>query len=451
VTALVNDVHSRLNPTAVLGVVQPRSLDELAAAVAGATARRPLALCGGRHSLGGQQFARGGVLGDTSALARVLSVDEQLGIVEAEAGIRWPALMDALRGTAWSIRQKQAGTNDATLGGTISANAHGRGLRLAPIAADVERLTVVCPDGNVRTCSRTRDPGLFRLVCGGYGLFGAVYAVALRLVPRRRFRHVAGMVQPGEAVAALGAQAAAGAHHGDVRLEIDPSSRGFLRRGVLSSYEPLGEEADRLAGTSVPAEDVDGLVRLAHADKARWFELISERARAAGDSVVDADAPHVASYVAGYHWPGSSEMLTELFVPRGVADSFLEEAARELRSREAGVVDATVRLVERDGETVFAWAREAWACVSIEIHVEHDAVAVGRTADACRGLIDTALSLGGSYHLAYHRWARRDQLEAAHPAIHDFVRAKRDHDPAGVLRSDWYRHLLRLLDVREAA
>lgn len=450
-TALANDVHSRLNPTPVGDVVRPRSLDELGALVAGASGRRPVALSGGRHSSGGQQFVRGGRLVDTSGLDRILSLDDERGHLEVEAGIRWPALLDALRDSRWTIRQKQAGANDLSLGGTISANAHGRGLALAPIVGDVERLTVVCPDGAVRTCSRERDAGLFGLVCGGYGLFGAVYAVVLRLAPRRRFRHGARTVRADELIAAFGEERDAGALYGEARLEIDPGSPGFLREGVLSWHAPEGEDDGDADSMPPAASDADGFLRLAHADKARWFELTAERELAAAGQVVAADVPFLAPYVPGYHWPGSSEVLTELHVPRDAVDGFLQAAAGDLRAREADVIGATVRLVEPEEETALAWARKAWACLAIDLHVDHDAVAVGRAADTCRALIDAALSAGGSYHLAYHRWARRDQVEAAHPRIHDVLAAKRAHDPSGVLQSDWYRHLLRLLDVREAA
>ena len=102
---------------------------------------------------------------------------------------------------------------------------------------------------------------------------------------------------------------------------------------------------------------------------------------------------------------------------------------------------------------MLAWAREPWACTVINLHVEHDAAsASSRAADAFRAADRRRASpAAGSYYLTYHRWARRDQLEGAHPRIHEFVQAKRACDPAGVFASDWYRHLLRLLDLREAA
>lgn len=450
-TIAVNDVHSRLSPTAVADVARPESLTALRGLVAAASTRKPLAVCGGRHSTGGQQFSSDGLLVDTSRLARVLSIDHEHGLAEAEGGIRWPALMEALRAGRWSIRQKQAGADDLSLAGAVAANAHGRGLALAPIAADVERLVVVCSDGVVRTCSRTEHAWLFRLVAGGYGLFGAIYAVTLRLCPRRRFRQVVRIVDDRELVAVLDENVASGCVYGDVRLELDPASAGFLRRGVLSCQRPVEDGTPLTSGAGPHVTGSPGLERLAHSDKPRWFALTSERALACSGQVVDADACLGARYSPGYHWPGSSEVPTELFVPRAALPSFLEAAAHELRARETDVVGGTVRLVGRDDETVLSWAREPWACVSVDLHVEHDAVAVGRAADACRALIDAAIDSGGSYHLAYHRWARPDQLEAAHPRIRDFVAAKRSNDPREIFRSDWYRHVVRLLDLGEAA
>ena len=126
VSELVNDVHSRLNPTAVARVVRPTSLDDLRAAVdAAATGPRALAVCGGRHAMGGQQFCAGGTLLDTTGLDAVLALDLDAGLVEAEAGIQWPALIDALAGSRWSIRQKQTGADDFSLGGAVSADPEG--------------------------------------------------------------------------------------------------------------------------------------------------------------------------------------------------------------------------------------------------------------------------------------------------------------------------------------
>jgi len=452
VSALVNDVHSRLNPTAVAQVVRPRSLSELQDAVrAAAAGRRPVALCGGRHAMGGQQFRTGGVLVDSSALAGVVSLDVARGLVEVEAGIQWPALIDALAETPWSIRQKQTGADDLSIGGAVSANVHGRGLQMAPFVADVERLVLVGPDGKPLTCSRDENAELFRLVCGGYGRFGAVYSVTLRLGSRQKLERVVELAHADELMARFQERIDAGYLYGDFQFEIDPDSPGFLRHGVFSCYRPVADDTPLEASTALSFEDWDALLRLAHTDKARAFELYARHYLATSGQIYLSDRHQLATYVPGYHWPGSSEMISELYVPRALLDDFLAAAARELRTRDADVVYGTVRLVERDDETVLAWAREPWACTIFNLHVEHDAVAVGRAADAFRALIDLALERSGTYYLTYHRWARRDQLVAGYPRIHEFVRAKQTHDAQSVFESDWYDHLLGLLDRRAAA
>jgi FAD/FMN-containing dehydrogenase len=448
---LVNDVHSRLNPTAIAGTLRPRSLDELQSVVRSASRTHPFALCGGRHAMGGQQFCAGAALVDVSALTRVLSVDEARGLAEVEAGIQWPSLIGALAETPWSIRQKQTGADDFTLGGAVSANVHGRGLTFGPFVGDVEQLVLVDPTGATRVCSREQNADLFRLVCGGYGLFGAIYAVTLRLARRRRVERVVRLVRAAELTDLFDERIAEGYLYGDFQFEIDPASAGFLEHGVFSCYRPVPDDTPLAADAALSLADWEALLRLAHADKARAFQLYAAHYLSTSGQVYESDRHQLATYVPGYHWPGSSEMITELYVPRPALAAFLATAARELRAREADVVYGTVRLVERDEETLLAWAREPWACTVINLHVEHDAVAVGRAADTFRALIDVALAHGGSYYLTYHRWARRDQLETAYPSIHAFLAEKRARDPGGVIQTDWYRHLVGLLEDREAA
>jgi hypothetical protein len=104
------------------------------------------------------------------------------------------------------------------------------------------------------------------------------------------------------------------------------------------------------------------------------------------------------------------------------------------------IVYGTVRLIERDEETFLPWAREPWACTIFNLHVEHTPAGIDRAADAFRTLIDLALRRNGSYFLTYHRWARREQVEAAHPRFVEFLRRKLAHDPGQRFQSEWWRH-----------
>jgi phytoene dehydrogenase-like protein len=118
----------------------------------------------------------------------------------------------------------------------------------------------------------------------------------------------------------------------------------------------------------------------------------------------------------------------------------MEEARRELRRRRAIVIYGTVRLVERDDESFLRWAKEPYAWVVFNLHTEHRREGVWRSAEAFRALIDMARRREGSFYLAYHRFATREQMEACHPRFAEFLRRKRDHDPDERFQSEWYRH-----------
>jgi hypothetical protein len=74
------------------------------------------------------------------------------------------------------------------------------------------------------------------------------------------------------------------------------------------------------------------------------------------------------------------------------------------------------------------------------LHVEHTPSAISRVADTFRALIDLAIDHGGSYYLAYHRWARPDQVLACYPQMPEFLSLKREYDSGELFQSEWYRH-----------
>ena len=153
--SVVNDVHSRLNETLVDVVVPVDSLESIGTALDLArSTRRQVSIAGGRHAMGGQQFCSGGVVFDTRPLAGVLSIDEERGLIEVEAGIQWPALIDALALTPWgSARSRRGPTTSASA--APSLRTHGRGLTYGPFVSDIESL-VVGADGVARRAHATR-------------------------------------------------------------------------------------------------------------------------------------------------------------------------------------------------------------------------------------------------------------------------------------------------------
>jgi hypothetical protein len=140
-----------------------------------------------------------------------------------------------------------------------------------------------------------------------------------------------------------------------------------------------------------------------------------------------------------------SEMITELYVPRSKLLGFMNDVRRDFRLNGVDFIYGTIRLIESENDSALPWAREPWACVIFNLHVDHRPADVERAAGHFRRLIDHSLRHGGSYFLTYHRYATREQLLAAHPGMRAFLDAKLAIDPGEVFQSDWYRHLKELL------
>src|SRR6185503_13906433 len=110
--------------------------------------------------------------------------------------------------------------------------------RMPPIVSDIESFTVVTSNAEFLECSRMQNAELFRLVIGGYGLFGIVYSVRLRLARRQRLRRIVKLTTTDHLAAEFQTKIDNGCLYGDFQFAIDPKSDDFLHKGVFSCYEP---------------------------------------------------------------------------------------------------------------------------------------------------------------------------------------------------------------------
>ncbi len=454
----MNDVQSRLNRTQVERIVTPSTPEEVAACVRQACSEG-LVVCpaGALHSMGGQQFATGGVSISSQRLSAIGSLDSRSRTVWVQSGVTWPKLVVWLRQRQSGVRdpltiiQKQTGADELTLGGALSSNIHGRVLGRKPIVDDIEAFHVTLPSGDRLRCSRTENPELFGVAIGGYGLFGFIDSVKLRLEPRVQVARRVREVRTAEVIPALESQAAQGAAFGDFQYMTDETSSDFMLRGILSTYSPTG------ASTEVPGEQVglsaEDWMRLyvqAHTDKARAYTEYADHYLRTDGQLYWSDDHQFSPYLpeAGdllartLGWTTfRSLMISELYVPRNRFEDFMHAARQSLLETSANVVYGTVRLIESEDETILRWAKQDYACVIFNLLVEHSPEGIDSAKSQFQQLIECALNLDGSYYLTYHRWASKDQLRRAYPDLPTFLELKDRFDPDGAFASDWYRDL----------
>ena len=449
---VVNDAQSQLNSTRVHRIDRPKSLNDIQGAIRDAQRQgRAVSVAGGRHSMGGQQFGKDTILLDMKRFNRVVRFDTKKGHIEVEAGIQWPELIDYLhrqqRGhrTAWAIREKQTGVDRVTLAGSLASNVHGRGLRFPPIIGDVESFVLMDAMGKVHTCSRRENPELFALAIGGYGLFGIIAQITLRLVPRMKLERVVEVIAVKNLLPLVAKRIQQGFLYGDCQYSTDLQTDSQSHAGVFSCYQPVD------LNTPIPkqqkqlsADDWADLYTLARTDKKKAFERYSKYYLSTSGQIYWSDTHQLATAFEGYREAvdknRGTEMITEVYVTKDAFVPFLAQVRKDFLEHKVDMTYGTIRFIEKDTESFLAWAKERSICIVCNLHVVHTKEGKDKASADFRRIIDRAVQFGGTYYLAYHRWATRKQVEACYPRFVEFLRLKKKFDPQERFQSDWYLH-----------
>lgn len=454
---VLNDIHSKLNPTQVRQLVSPTTIDELKESIRFAKLNGlKISISGGRHSMGGQQFGDGNLHLDMSNFNKIIQLDRRRGIVEVQSGVQWPELITWLIENQknvpkpWVIRQKQTGADRFSIGGAISSNIHGRGLRYMPFVQDIESFTLLNAEGRILEVSRKKNPDLFRLVVGGYGLFGIIINAKIRLSPRERLERNVELVNSSQVPTKLKQRLRDGYMFGDFQFGTDSNSSEFLQRGVFSFYKPITPEQNpQDPPNELTPEDWAKLLVLGHTDKKQAYDFYTKYYLSTDGYRYWSDTHQLSVYLDDYHLMvdkatgakvAGSEMISEVYVPRHLLPLFLKRAAAQFRKNNVNVIYGTVRFIKKDSETFLPWAKKNYASIVFNFHVDHSPTGIDKVKLDYQRLFDLALSMDGNFFLTYHRWARRDQILKGYPQFVQFLKKKRKYDPSELFESDWYRH-----------
>ena len=279
-------------------------------------------------------------------------------------------------------------------------------------------------------CSREENAELFRLAVGGYGLFGCIYSLRLRLVPRQSSGARGRDRVDRRADAALRASGSRdGFLYGDFQFAIDPASDDFLRRGVFSCYRPVeragraargpaGALHGRLAAACSTSPTRTSARRGSSTRRTTWPPRASSTTRTPTSSPITPTATtgtprrrgsgvdrtrngddHGDLRAARIAWPTSW---------RAVADDFRDATAPNVDLRDDPAGRATTKSRSSPGRPTAGPASSSTSARRIR------RPRIERSAEAFRRLIDRGIERGRQV-LTYHRWATREQVETCYP------------------------------------
>jgi len=135
---------------------------------------------GGGTSYGDASINADGVNIDTLRLNHFLNFDEETGILRCQSGVRISELIETFLPRGW-ILNVTPGTMDATIGGCIACDAHGKNWKAGSFGNFVSGFNLMLGDGSVLQCDSGRNADLFYATIGGMGMTGIILDLDIRL------------------------------------------------------------------------------------------------------------------------------------------------------------------------------------------------------------------------------------------------------------------------------
>jgi FAD/FMN-containing dehydrogenase len=434
---------SQLNPTSlqVIAVAADMSAAEQQLRQILRTARsqgKKVTIAGSRHTMGGQTLYPGSFSLNMRPL-KAMQFDVKRQVLRVQAGATWAEVIPYLNQQGYAVAVMQS-NNDFTVGGTLSANAHGWRHNHRPFASTVESLRLMLANGEIVTCSRQQNSELFALVLGGYGLFGIVLEVNLKVVPNQLYEASRQVIPARDYITSYRQQVTSDVGMAYGRLSIAPGR--LLEEAILTTYRPVPTPEGILP---LPPPAAPGLARTVfvgsigndYGKELRWL-LEKNLGGEAGERASRNQIMNRPAQLFELNQPNATEILHEYFVPPDRLEAFLVRCRQILPKHSVELLNVTVRNVEPDPDSFLAYARQEVFGLVMLFRQPRTLIAEAQMQALSRALIDAVLAEGGTYYLPYRLHASQSQLSRAYPRIQEFWARKRSYDPEEIFQNQLY-------------
>lgn len=443
------DDASHLNETSVAQLWQiPADRDaaekQLAALLQTAHANHlKVSIAGARHSMGGHVISPGGIVIDMLPFNR-MELDATNRLLRVQAGARWSEVIPILNAQGLSVEVMQS-NDDFSVGGSVSVNCHGWQFNRPPIASTVESFRLMLADGNIVQCSRTQNRELFSLALGGYGLFGIILDVDLRVVPNETYQIERLTISASDYINTLAKKTADSNNIAMVYGRLSVTSDKFLQEGILNVYNRLSTTNRLVSELSEPKNRrfqraiFRGGVGSEYGKELRW-SIEKHFSRVLSEDIAERNVV-LCEPSAWFkdHSTTSTDILMECFVPPDKFSALLEEFRKIIPRHTADLLNITVRDINCDKDSFLRYADQNMISLVMLFSQTRSEEGDNNMSKLTQEMITATLRYKGRYYLPYRLHATPEQFHQAYPQAKEFFELKRKHDPDELFQNGFYQ------------
>jgi len=401
-----------------------------------------VSIAGARHSMGGHVIYPGGIAVDMLPFNR-MELDATNRILHVQSGARWSEVIPFLNAQGLSVEVMQS-NDDFSIGGSLSVNCHGWQFNRPPIASTVESFRLMLADGRIMKCNRTENRELFSLVLGGYGLFGIILDVDLRVVPNEKYQIERIIVSAADYVSVLDQKTAPASDVAMVYGRLNMTAENFLREGIINVFHRLPATSPVVTSLNDPGKSElkralfrgsvgDEYGKQLRWDAEKWLDPFFSGNQADRNGILFVPANWYLD-----HTQKSTDILMECFVPPAQFEPFLEELRKIIPGDRVDLLNLTVRHMNRDDDTFLRYADKDMIALVMFFSQTRDAQGEENMKTAAQEIIAAALRHAGRYYLPYRLHATPEQFAQAYPQAKAFFELKRKYDPDELFQNEFY-------------
>jgi FAD-linked oxidoreductase len=360
-----------------------------------------------------------GVLVSLERMAGIESHDARSAVVRAGT------TLDVLGRALWTRGLGMVNLGDInkqSLGGAVGTGTHGTGSTLGSISSQVEALTLVLADGQVRGCSAQEDPDLFAAARVALGALGIITRLSVSLRPAYKLKLTKSTTDLDTCLAQCEALAQ---RHRHFEFYWFPHTRVAGLKCMDESQEPESQRAltylNELVLENAALGLISRLARLRPAWAPGLSRLIAWSMQGdAGTMVSDCHRAFSSPRFVRFH-----EMEYEL--PAAKGPDALRELAEFVDKKQVRVhFPVEYRYVRGDDIWLSPFYQRDSAAISVHQYVGMDYEPYFRGAEAI------FRSYGGRPHWGKMHSLSARELAPLYPRWDDFQRLRQALDPRGV-------------------
>ena len=448
---IINDI-SRLESINIKNIIRVEDEESLKKLIIECSKRNnKITTLGTQHSQGGQSIYDDAIVLDMKYYNRILNLNIDDKLITVQSGITWEKIQNYINPHNLSIKSMQS-SNSFTVGGSLSANIHGRDINNSLIIDTVESFRLLVSSGKVIKVSRDENFELFRLVIGGYGLFGVIMDVTISLCENSILKKKIDIINYKSFPEFFNVNVL---NNSNAALfmawpSIAPSS--YLSEIVVTTWEKSNNRIldDRLLNLGkekhvLRDKTIYSWSRKSNVGKEfRWALQKYFYARKGSQLFLSRNnamrPPTTPQKFLDYKSDKYTDILQEYFIPIHNFQKFLEGMYDLSKICKMNLLAITIRYVGKNEESFLSYSQNKQFSIMISSNIPISKEGKEKSIRTTRKLVDLAIQCSGLYYLTYQRFPSKSQMKRAYPMIDKFFEMKRYYDKDELFMNKFYKH-----------